>query len=245
MNTKLSFKLDVFEGPLDLLLHLIDKNKINIYDIPIASITEQYFEYLELMEQMDLDISSDFVLVAANLIYIKSKMLLPKHKDNNEDEENDPRSELVEKLLEYKKYKELSKYLKNKENSDSNIYFKKFIDVKDYKMLYNNKNMSMDMLINALLGIISRKDENKDEVVQEKVFDTIVRKNRISIRSRIKKILYLLKNKKKMNFYSIFENMRSRPEIVANFLAILELTRLNRIFFVHKKNKVYIHLKKR
>ena len=202
MNTKLSFKLDVFEGPLDLLLHLIDKNKINIYDIPIASITEQYFEYLELMDQMDLDISSDFVLVAANLLYIKSKMLLPKHKNNNEDEENDPRSELVEKLLEYKKYKELSGFLKNKENSDWNIYFKKFIDVKDYKMLYN-ESMNIDMLINALLGVIGRKEENEDEAIQEKTFPMTIKKEKISIRSRMKKILYLLKKNNKMNFYSI------------------------------------------
>ena len=96
-------------------------------------------------------------------------MLLPKHKNNNEDEENDPRSELVEKLLEYKNIRNYLDFLKNKENSDWNIYFKKFIDVKDYKMLYN-ESMNIDMLINALLGVIGRKEENEDEAIQEKTF---------------------------------------------------------------------------
>jgi len=105
--------------------------------------------------------------------------------------------------------------------------------------------MNIDMLINALLGVIGRKEENEDEAIQEKTFPMTIKKEKISIRSRMKKILYLLKKNNKMNFYSIFENMNSRPEIVASFLAILELTRLNRLFFVHKKNKVYIHLKKR
>ena len=153
MSNKLSFKLEVFEGPLDLLLYLIDKNKVNIYDIPIASITEQYFEYLELMEQTDLDVSSDFVVIAANLIYIKSKMLLPKHNDKEELEE-DPRDELVEKLLEYKRYKEIAKVLSDNENSNYYVYYKTQSDtINNFTKIVDNQNMTIDILMNSLLSI--------------------------------------------------------------------------------------------
>jgi|LSQX01.1.fsa_nt_gb segregation and condensation protein A len=244
MSNKLSFKLEVFEGPLDLLLYLIDKNKVNIYDIPIASITEQYFEYLELMEQTDLDVSSDFVVIAANLIYIKSKMLLPKHNDKEELEE-DPRDELVEKLLEYKRYKEIAKVLSDNENSNYYVYYKTQSDtINNFTKIVDNQNMTIDILMNSLFSIIDRKDE--DKTISREPFEEIIKKERITIRSRIRKLLGLLKKDKKMSFYSIFKGMSSRPEIVANFLAVLELTRLNRIFFVNnKKGDVYLHLKKR
>ena len=100
----LSFKLEVFEGPLDLLLHLIQKNKVSIYDIPIALITDQYFEYMNAMEENDIEVSSEFLVMASRLLYIKSKLLLPVHSE--EEEEEDPRQELIQNLAEYKKYKE-------------------------------------------------------------------------------------------------------------------------------------------
>ena len=111
----ISYKLDAFEGPLDLLLHLIEKNKINIYDIPIAEITEQYLEYVNHLEEEDLEIVSDFLIMAVTLLEMKAKMLLPK--EEGEEEEVDPREELVERLLEYKKYKKMSKLLSKKEES--------------------------------------------------------------------------------------------------------------------------------
>ncbi|HAB60992.1 MAG TPA: segregation/condensation protein A, partial [Lachnospiraceae bacterium] len=107
-------KLEAFEGPLDLLLHLIDKNKVNIYDIPIVEITKQYMEYIQAMEKKDLDVMSEFLVMAATLVNIKAKMLLPKEK-NEEDEEIDPRQELVERLLEYKMYRYISTELKDKQ----------------------------------------------------------------------------------------------------------------------------------
>ena len=121
---KLSLKLEVFEGPLDLLMYLIQKNKVNIYDIPISEITHQYLEYLNEIPVPNLEVASKFVAMAARLLYIKSKMLLPKHDTLEDDmEDDDPRKELVDKLIEYKKYKEISLYLKQK-NRYKNIYYK-------------------------------------------------------------------------------------------------------------------------
>ena len=119
---KLDIKLDVFEGPLDLLLHLIEKNKYNIFDIPIVEITQQYLEYLDAMEEDDMDVMSEFLVMAATLISIKSKMLLPKEEETEEEE--DPRAELVKSLLEYKMYKYASLELKDMSIDAANAYFK-------------------------------------------------------------------------------------------------------------------------
>jgi len=124
MNVSLSFKLQTFEGPLDLLLHLIEKNKVNIYDIPVAEITNQYLEYVEAMEVEDLDLVSEFLVMAATLIDIKSRLLLPKQV-NEEGEEEDPRNELVEKLLEYKLYKFISYELKDRQIQATRVIYKK------------------------------------------------------------------------------------------------------------------------
>ncbi|MEG1741768.1 MAG: segregation/condensation protein A, partial [Acetivibrio sp.] len=120
----ISVKLEAFEGPLDLLLHLIDKNKVNIYDIPIAMITEQYLEYIAAMKTKDMDIMSEFLVMAATLLNIKSRMLLPKD-ETQEEEEEDPRKELVERLLEYKMYKYISYELKDRQEDASKVLFKK------------------------------------------------------------------------------------------------------------------------
>lgn len=119
---RLRYKLDVFEGPLDLLLQLIEKNKIDIYDIPIAEITEQYLDYVNRLEEEDLDIVSDFLVMAATLLEIKSRMLLPRELDE-EGEEIDPRAELVERLLEYKKYKYISRILREKEEDADRVFY--------------------------------------------------------------------------------------------------------------------------
>ena len=131
----LEFKLQVFEGPLDLLLHLIDKNKVNIYDIPIVEITDQYMEYVRQMDKQDLNLVSEFLVMAATLLDIKAKMLLPKE-ENPEEEEEDPRAELVEKLLEYKRYKYMSYELKDRQmDAEKSMYKKPTIpdEVKKYE----------------------------------------------------------------------------------------------------------------
>ena len=120
----ISVKLEAFEGPLDLLLHLIDKNKLNIYDIPITLITDQYLEYINAMEEKDLEIMSEFLVMAATLVQIKSKMLLPKEEKEQEEEPEDPRRELVERLLEYKMYKYMSYELKDKQIDAEKVVFK-------------------------------------------------------------------------------------------------------------------------
>ena len=134
---KLSFKLEVFEGPLDLLLFLIQKNKVSIYDIPVSIITEQYMEYLKLMETNDLEISSEFLVMAARLLYIKSKMLLPKHEELEGEEEEDPRQELIQNLVEYKKYKEVSKFFSDRKNICDFLYFKNSVKTDEFKINVN------------------------------------------------------------------------------------------------------------
>jgi segregation and condensation protein A len=140
----INIKLDVFEGPLDLLLHLIKKAEVDIYNIPIAEITEQYLEYLKAMEELDLEIASEFIVMAATLLEIKSKMLLPKPKINEEEAaDQDPRIELVEKLVEYKKFKEFANFLREI-TQDYELYFKEPEVIDDIK---ENKDIFLKMLI--------------------------------------------------------------------------------------------------
>ena len=135
-----TFKLETFEGPLDLLLHLIQKNKVNIYDIPIAELSRQYMEYLDSMKESDLEVTSEFVVMAAQLLYIKSKMLLP---DDNEDEdEGDPRAELVDRLIEYAKYKEAVEFLSPRQET-GRLYFDKAVATSAYKTTINGHNLEV------------------------------------------------------------------------------------------------------
>lgn len=222
---KFSFKLEVFEGPLDLLMHLIQKSKLNIYDIPIAVITEQYLEFLESMQVMDLEISSEFLVMAANLLYIKSKMLLPKH--NEEKEEEDPRQDLVDRLLEYKKYKEISKFLINRENKAKFIYYKNPENITPIIDTSNLLNMSISDLIKAFNKVLKKK--NRKEPPSKLLFEGIVGREKVSVRVKAKEVLKLLLNGNKMKFIDIFNDLNSRAEVVACFLAVLELIKLNKI----------------
>ena len=222
----MEFRVDVFEGPLDLLLHLIKENKMDIFDIEINLITEQYLKYINNMEKVNLEIS-EYLVLASELIEIKAKMLLPKKKQEMEIEEEDPREELVNKLLEYQAYKEISKDLKEKEELRSEIYTKapeKYSNYQEEETTFEGG--SVDLLIDAFKKFLIRKEE-------EKPLNTKVTKKGISVSSRRHEIKNLLKEKGKVSFYQMF-SIRSREYIVVTFLAILEMAK-NKELIIHQE----------
>ena len=221
----MEFRVDGFEGPLDLLLHLIKENKMDIFDIEINLITEQYLKYINNMEKVNLEIS-EYLVLASELIEIKAKMLLPKKKQEMEIEEEDPREELVNKLLEYQAYKEISKDLKEKEELRSEIYTKapeKYSNYQEEETTFEGG--SVDLLIDAFKKFLIRKEE-------EKPLNTKVTKKGISVSSRRHEIKTLLKEKGKVSFYQMF-SIRSREYIVVTFLAILEMAK-NKELIIHQ-----------
>lgn len=222
----MEFRVDGFEGPLDLLLHLIKENKMDIFDIEINLITEQYLKYINNMEKVNLEIS-EYLVLASELIEIKAKMLLPKKKQEMEIEEEDPRKELVNKLLEYQAYKEISKDLKEKEELRSEIYTKapeKYSNYQEEETTFEGG--SVDLLIDAFKKFLIRKEE-------EKPLNTKVTKKGISVSSRRHEIKNLLKEKGKVSFYQMF-SIRSREYIVVTFLAILEMAK-NKELIIHQE----------
>jgi len=222
----MEFRVDGFEGPLDLLLHLIKENKMDIFDIEINLITEQYLKYINNLEKVNLEIS-EYLVLASELIEIKAKMLLPKKKQEMEIEEEDPREELVNKLLEYQAYKEISKDLKEKEELRSEIYTKapeKYSNYQEEETTFEGG--SVDLLIDAFKKFLIRKEE-------EKPLNTKVTKKGISVSSRRHEIKNLLKEKGKVSFYQMF-SVRSREYIVVTFLAILEMAK-NKELIIHQE----------
>lgn len=227
---KLSFKLDVFEGPLDLLLHLINKNKVNILDIPIVDITNQYFEALSLMKGLDLEISSEFLVMAAQLLYIKSRMLLPKPKVSDEDEE-DPRTELVERLLEYQRYKQASQFLKEREFSTRFLYFKPPENIEPQVVPYNGT-YTLDDLLSAFSDVLERNALRSPP--PKRTFEGIVRQEKVSVKQKLHTIMNLMRKRKRVMFSELFDGLATKPEMVATFLALLELIRMSRVLVDYK-----------
>ena len=225
-------KLEVFEGPLDLLLHLIDKNKINIYDIPIVEITDQYLEYIQQMDTKNMDIMSEFLLMAATLINIKSKMLLPIEEEEN-NEVVDPRQELVDRLLEYKMYKYISEELKGKQLDASRVLFKAPSipdEIAAYKEEIDVEELLSDLTLAKLHEIfksIVRKQEDKIDPIRSK-FGRIENEE-INYSEKFTRIQeYGLKHKH-FYFRSLLEAQHSKMEVIVTFLGILELIKLGRI----------------
>lgn len=233
-------KLESFEGPMDLLIHLIEKNKIDIYDIPIALLTEEYMKYTEEFEKRDMDSMSEFILMAATLIEIKSKMLLPKETDEF-GEEIDPRQELVERLIEYKKYKIASEKIGERQIDAGKSYFKstdrKVVDMIDNlaeksidEILYN---ADIHMLYDAFREVLKRQELKVDTVRSQ--FNSVSR-DLFTVEDRIEHIKELLKNKKSIKFLKIFDELVTKEEIVVTFLAMLELIKEKYIKVRQKNN---------
>ena len=220
-----TIKLQNFEGPFDLLFYLIEKNQIDIYDIPILEITEQYLDYLNAMQELDLDIASEFLVMAATLLHIKSRMLLPKRESLSEEEAEsaDPREELIIKLLEYKKYKEIAVELKNMEAFQSRIIKRNPEDLSFLKKEeFSITNLTLDDLMSTYLNIINA--EKRVEPIH------IVKRDLIPISRKIKDVFkYICSCSSIIKFSSLLKNIRSKAEKIVTFLAVLELIKMNKI----------------
>ena len=227
----LKVKLQVFEGPLDLLLHLLEKNKVNIYDIPIVEITNQYMDYINEMKRQDLNIVSEFLVMAATLLDIKSKMLLPK--EETEEEEEDPRAELVQKLLEYKMYKCMSYELKDRQVDAQKVLFKEPTipeEVRKYEEPVNLEELMSDVTLRKLNDIfksVMRKREDKIDPIRSR-FGRI-EKEEVSLEERMNYLEQYACTHQRFSFRGILEAQSTKMEIIVTFLSILELMKTGKI----------------
>ncbi|MBO4950970.1 MAG: segregation/condensation protein A [Clostridia bacterium] len=221
----LSFKLEIFEGPLELLLSLITKNKVNIYDIPIALILEQYMEYLHTMEMFNMEIASEFIVMASQLMVIKSRMLLPKVED-----EEDPRQELVDMLLEYQRAKQTAEILHDRELTYSGRYEKPAEEIKNISQTEYKLTHDIKILQEAYMRIYQRRLELMEAQANTEKLDNLLKTTRhVPVNERILHVMKLLVRKGNCSFAGLFEKAESRSEIVATFLAVLELIKGRRI----------------
>lgn len=209
-------KLEIFEGPMDLLLHLIRKHELDIYDIPVSLITQQYLEYLDLMKRLDMEIAGEFLVMASTLTHIKSRMLLPPPENPEEDDEGvDPRAELIRRLLEYKRFKDAAQSLEDKEAAWSQVYARTADaapepPAADEPMLFD---FHLFDLLAALRDVLARAPEGAFEITAETV----------SITDKINYILGRLESVDTVLFADLFAESTTRPQIIATFLALLEL----------------------
>jgi segregation and condensation protein A len=218
-------KLNIIEGPLDLLLFLVKREKIDIYDIPVAVITEQYLEYLEVMKMLDLDIAGEFLVMAATLMHIKSKMLLPPEEgDLLQEEEEDPREELVRRLLEYKKYKEAAAKLQEMYDENKRIFAgdKEKIVTDDGEEYFE---ASLFDLIGAFKKVLNE--------VPKRTFHEAI-KDKFTVGDKVHAIYHILAKEATVRFTSLFKDARNKDEIIVTFLAVLELIKLREIIVVQK-----------
>lgn len=234
----ISVKLEVFEGPLDLLLHLIEKNKVDIYDIPIVEITAQYLDYIRNMETEDMNIMSEFLVMAATLLDIKCRMLLPKEV-NEEGEEEDPRAELVQKLLEYKMYKYMSYELKDRQVDAARALFKgKTLpkEIEDYRPPVDLEALLGDADLNKLQTLfktVMRRQEDKIDPVRS-TFGKI-EKDEVDIEAKAGYVEEYVRTHKTFSFRELLEKQHSKMEIIVTFLIILEMMKTGRIFIEQEK----------
>ena len=233
----ISVKLEVFEGPLDLLLHLIEKNKVDIYDIPIVEITAQYLEYIQSMDTEDMNVMSEFLVMAATLLDIKCRMLLPKEIDE-EGEEEDPRAELVQKLLEYKMYKYMSYELKDRQVDAGRTLFKEKTlpkEVEEYRPPVDMTELLGDADLNKLQMLfktIMRRQEDKIDPVRSNFGK--IEKDEIDIEAKTGYVETYVRNHKTFSFKELLEKQRSKMEIIVTFLIILEMMKVGKISIVQE-----------
>ncbi|MEK6683197.1 MAG: segregation/condensation protein A [Nitrospirota bacterium] len=219
-QTAYAVKLPAFEGPLDLLLHLIKKNEINIYDIPISLITGQYLEYLGLMTSLNLAVAGEFLVMAATLIHIKSKTLLPPS-ETDEEEEEDPRADLVMRLLEYQRFKDAAHGFESREQEWREVFYRPASHGTDGPTgEINLVDMSLFDLLEALRGVMDRTPtiQGLEIVVDE-----------LSVQDRMSLILDRLESEESITFTSLFDDDTTRLAMIVTFLALLELIRLKRV----------------
>lgn len=226
-----TIEIDNFEGPLDLLLHLIKKAELDICEISIVEITKQYLDYINLMESMNLNIASEYLTMAAELIEIKSSILLPKKKiDNEDDYEEDPKENLINRLIEYEKYKEISEVLKKYEQDRKELYTKKPTDLEIYNTVTNE--ISEDFDLNDLMSALNKMLDRKK---LDKPLNTKITNREYSITERSNQIKNILKNKKQVEFTDLFD-IYSKDYIVITFLSILTMARHQELSITQDKN---------
>ncbi len=226
-----NFIINDFEGPLDLLLHLIKTSKMDIYDISIEEITKQYLEFIKRMKEMNLDIASEYLVMASELIEMKSRLLLPTSKNEEDDDyEEDPKEKLINRLLEYKKYKDMVDTFKVLEEERKEIFTKEPINLSEYKenKVSNDGEITLEDLINALNGFLKRKEEEKPR-------ETKITKRELSVTQRTTQIRDILIKKKKVSFFDLFE-IRTKEYVVVTFLSILEMAKHGEITITQDDN---------
>jgi segregation and condensation protein A len=215
-------KLNAFEGPLDLLLYLIRKNEIDIYDIPIVQITGQYIEYINMMKMLDLDIAGEFLVMAATLLQMKSEAMLPTGAASEDDEEMMTREELVRQLLEYKKFKDAAQILSQQEEKRRNLFSRSFVDpgIEDFELKEFRIEATLFDLLSAFRNVLKA-------MPQERLSE--FREETVTVQQKIRDIIILFKNRKRIDFISLFPSECSKLEIIVTFLAVLELIRTKQI----------------
>ncbi len=231
--------IDQFEGPLDLLLHLIKEQNIDIYDIKIKEITKQYLEYIHKMKEMNLSVASEYLVMASELIEMKSKMLLPSKNDKQQDEyEEDPKEVLIQRLLNYKQYKEVTSDFKKLEQTRKLVYTKQPVNLSYYAKEEDAKeNLDINDLIEAFNYLIKKK-------LNDKPLATKVTKKELSVTEKVLKIRSILRKRKHVNFEELFE-VATKEEIIVSFLSILEMVKKDEIVIKQENNfnQIIISLK--
>jgi segregation and condensation protein A len=218
-------KLEIFEGPLDLLLYLIKKDEIDIYDIPIAHITEQYLAYLELMQELDISVAGDFLVMASTLIYIKSKMLLPPDPkiDGEEDLIADPRAELIERLLEYQKFKSAAQMLHSRGEVESACYTRGPLET-------DSSNPEVSATLFDLLRVFREVLKRAEDQIELEIA-----RDEMTVAEKLAQIHSLLDERERINVRELFEMARSRRELIITFLALLELVKEWKIYLIQSE----------
>ena len=229
VQEKYNIKLNNFEGPMDLLLYFINRDRIDIYDIPIFKITKDYFEYIDMMETMDIDLGAEFIYMSTLLIQIKARMLLPKAIDENSEQLEDPRVELVHRILEYKRFKNISIQLQDKLNNHNKRYPKgtqmNYVPSEDITTIFPSDIKLFD-LAKTFKNILDNLPENNElDIISEE----------ISLQEQMNFIMDILSNKKKIHLTEIIAD-NSKIYVINSFLAILELIRIKKIDFKQIKN---------
>lgn len=227
-----------FEGPLDLLLHLIKKSKMEIFDIEISKITEEYIKYINSMKELNLDIASEYLVMASELIEIKSKKLLPAKEEKEDEEDINPEEELKRRLIEYKKYKESTEVFRNLEEKRSYYYTKSPENMKKYSLekLENDGNVSLFDLLDAFQKLLERREASKPR-------NTKIARKEMSVKERVVKIRDILRVKKKVSFIELFDDF-SKPYVVVTFLSVLEMVKGREINIKQDSNFGDIYLER-
>ena len=222
-----NFIINDFEGPLDLLLHLIKTSKMDIYDIKIEEITAQYLDFINRMNELNLDVASEYLVMASELTLIKSKMLLPRQEE--EEEEEDPRKDLVDRLVEYQRYKDMIDEFKSLERDRKDIFTKDPMNLLEYSdPIKNDGDITLDNLVEALNKFLQRKED-------EKPLETKIARKEILVTDRTNEIRTMLKKKKKISFFYLFE-IKTREYVVVTFLSILEMAKEGEITITQEDN---------